>query len=260
MKKDKIVLEREALVMIEQQNKLIDALYEKSVISHSRKHSEIIERTLDSKIIVIVDFENYQAIPTDLLHKEYIYYLFCGYYTTKPAQEYKDMLEGYDINIVETKSVGTNFVDNRISMYIGYMFGKYNPRLIILVSNDIDYYEMVRDLKAHGYPIIFREISISSKELLRRQTDYLFDKPMTKPIAVKKEPVKDDMSVMMEKLVELNNGNNIIGASKIRFYLRSNLELSESEVKETVNIIKSQCELTEVKGAEEFYKLEGENL
>ena len=260
MKKDKIVLEREALVMIEQQNKLIDALYEQSVISHSRKHSEIIERTLDSKIIVIVDFENYQAIPTDLLHKEYIYYLFCGYYTTKPAQEYKDMLEGYDINIVETKSVGTNFVDNRISMYIGYMFGKYNSRLIILVSNDIDYYEMVRDLKAHGYPIIFREISISSKELLRRQTDYLFDKPMTKPIAVKKEPVKDDMSVMMEKLVELNNGNNIIGASKIRFYLRSNLELSESEVKETVNIIKSQCELTEVKGAEEFYKLEGENL
>ena len=246
--------------MIEQQNKLIDALYEKSVISHSRKHSEIIERTLDSKIIVIVDFENYQAIPTDLLHKEYIYYLFCGYYTTKPAQEYKDMLEGYDINIVETKSVGTNFVDNRISMYIGYMFGKYNPRLIILVSNDIDYYEMVRDLKAHGYPIIFRKISITSKELLRRQTDYLFDKPMTKPIAVKKEPVKDDMSVMMEKLVELNNGNNIIGASKIRFYLRSNLELSESEVKETVNIIKSQCELTEVKGTEEFYKLEGENL
>lgn len=235
-------------------------IFEKSVISHSRKHSEIIERTLDSKIIVIVDFENYQAIPTDLLHKEYIYYLFCGYYTTKPAQEYKDMLEGYDINIVETKRVGTNFVDNRISMYIGYMFGKYNPRLIILVSNDIDYYEMVRDLKAHGYPIIFREISISSKELLRRQTDYLFDKPMTKPIAVKKEPVKDDMSVMMEKLVELNNGNNIIGASKIRFYLRSNLELSESEVKETVNIIKSQCELTEVKGAEEFYKLEGENL
>ena len=246
--------------MVEQLDKLMNALYEKSTISHKKKHSEIIEKKLDFRVVVIVDFENYQGIPTDLLHKEYIYYLFCGYYTTKPAQEYKDMLEGYDINIVETKSVGTNFVDNRISMYIGYMFGKYNPRLIILVSNDIDYYEMVRDLKAHGYPIIFREISISSKELLRRQTDYLFNKPMTKPTAVKKEPVKDDMSVMMEKLVELNNGNNIIGASKIRFYLRSNLELSESEVKETLNIIKSQCELTEVKGAEEFYKLEGENL
>ena len=246
--------------MVEQLDKLMNALYEKSTISHNKKHSEIIKKKLDFKVIVIVDFENYQAIPTDLLDKEYVYYLFCGFVTTKPAQEYRDMLEGYDINIVETKHTGTNFVDNRISMYIGYMFGKYNPRLIILVSNDIDYYEMVRDLKAHGYPIIFREISISSKELLRRQTDYLFDKPMTKPIAVKKEPVKDDMSVMMEKLVELNNGNNIIGASKIRFYLKSNLELSESEVKETVNIIKSQCELTEVKGAEEFYKLEGENL
>ena len=70
-------------------------------------------------------------------------------------------------------------MDNRISMYIGYMFGKYNPRLIILVSNDIDYYEMVRDLKAHGYPIIFRVISLSRKELLRRHSDYLFNKPLT---------------------------------------------------------------------------------
>ncbi len=33
--------------MIEQQNKLIDALYDKSTISQNKKHSEIIERTLD---------------------------------------------------------------------------------------------------------------------------------------------------------------------------------------------------------------------
>lgn len=167
------------------------------------------------------------------------------------------MLEEYDITIVETKNVGTNFVDNRISMYIGYIFGKYNPKQIILVSNDIDYYEMMMDLKAHGYPIILREPSLTSKELLRRQTDYLFDKPMTKPTAVKKEPAKDEMSVMVEKLIKLNNGNNIIGVSRIKFYLKSNLELSKSEVKETLNIIKSQCELIEKKGTEEFYKLKG---
>ena len=124
--------------MIEQQNKLIDALYDKSTISQNKKHSEIIERTLDFKIVVIVDFENYQGIPTDVLDKEYVYYLFCGSVTTKPAQKYKSMLEEYDITIVETKNVGTNFVDNRISMYIGYIFGKYNPNQIILVSNDID--------------------------------------------------------------------------------------------------------------------------
>ena len=166
--------------MIEQQNKLIDALYDKSTISQNKKHSEIIERTLDFKSVVIVDFENYQGIPTDVLDKEYVYYLFCGSVTTKPAQKYKSMLEEYDITIVETKNVGTNFVDNRISMYIGYIFGKYNPKQIILVSNDIDYYEMMMDLKAHGYPTILREPSLTSKELLRRQTDYLFRKPLIK--------------------------------------------------------------------------------
>ena len=77
---------------------------------------------MDSKVVVIVDFENYQAIPTDLLNKDYIYYLFCGFVTTKPAQEYKGMLEGYDINIVETKHIGTNIVDNRISMYIDVIY------------------------------------------------------------------------------------------------------------------------------------------
>lgn len=33
------------------------------------------------------------------------------------------------------------------------------------------------------------------------------------------------------------------------------MELSESEFNKVLNRIKSQCELTEVKGTEEFYKL-----
>ncbi len=45
---------------------------------------------------------------------------------------------------------------------------------------------MVGNLKAHGYPIIFREISISSKELLKDKQITYFDKPMTKPTAVRK--------------------------------------------------------------------------
>lgn len=71
--------------MIEEQNKLIEVLNDKSTISQNKKHSEIIERTLDFKVVVIVDFENYQGIPTDVLDKEYVYYLFCGSVTTKPA-------------------------------------------------------------------------------------------------------------------------------------------------------------------------------
>lgn len=243
--------------MIEQQDKLMNALYEKSTISHNKKQSEILEKTLDFKVVVVVDFENYQAIPMDLLDKEYIYYLFCGFCTTKQAQEYKDMLKGYDITIIETKHVGTNFVDNRISMYIGYIFGKYSPKLIVLVSNDIDYYEMLIDLKAHEYRIMLREPSLSSKELQRRQIDYLLDKPMTKPKTIKKDTANDEMDLMMDKLVELNNGINIIGLSRIKHYLKSNMELSKSQLNKMLNKIKSQCELTEVKGTEEFYKLKG---
>lgn len=242
--------------MIEEQIKLIEVLNDKSTISQNKKHSEMIERTLDFKVVVIVDFENYQGIPTDLLDKEYVYYLFCGSVTTKPAQKYKGMLEEYDITIVETKNVGTNFVDNRISMYIGYMFGKYNPKQIILVSNDIDYYEMM-DLKVHGYPIILREPSLTSKELLRRQTDYLFRKPLMKSTPNKTEQEKDETNQIMKKLIKLNNGNNIIGISRMKGYLKSNMKLSRRKVQETVNKIKSQCELTEVKGTEEFYKLKG---
>ena len=203
--------------MVEQLDKLMNALYEKSTISHNKKHSEIIEKKLDFKVVVIVDFENYQAIPTDLLDKEYVYYLFCGFVTTKPAQEYRDMLEGYDINIVETKHTGTNFVDNRISMYIGYMFGKYNPKQVILVSNDIDY----------------------------------FCEPLKKTAPNKTKPIDNDM----KKLIEFNNGNDVIAASKIRCYLKTVKKLDKSEINKTIEKIRALYKVVEVRGKEEFYKI-----
>lgn len=236
--------------MVELLDKLMNTLYEKSTISHNKKHSEIIEKKLDFKVVVIVDFENYQAIPTDLLDKEYVYYLFCGFVTTKPAQEYRDMLEGYDINIVETKHSGTNFVDNRISMYIGYMFGKYNPKQVILVSNDIDYYEMIRDLKSNGYPVILREPSLTRKQLLKRQTDY-FCEPLKKTASNKTKPIDNDM----KKLIEFNNGNDVIAASKIRCYLKTVKKLDKSEINKTIEKIRALYKVVEVRGKEEFYKI-----
>lgn len=237
--------------MVEQLDKLMNALYEKSTISHNKKHSEIIKKKLDFKVVVIVDFENYQAIPTDLLDKEYVYYLFCGFVTTKPAQEYRDMLEGYDINIVETKHTGTNFVDNRISMYIGYMFGKYNPKQVILVSNDIDYYEMVRDLKAHGYPIILREPSLTRKQLLKRQTAYFFQEPLEKPTPNETKAVNDEV----KKLIEFNDGNEVIASSKIRCYLKTKKMLDKDEINKTIEKIRALYKVVEVRGKEEFYKI-----
>ena len=237
--------------MVEQLDKFMNALYEKSTISHNKKHSEIIKKKLDFKVVVIVDFENYQAIPTDLLDKEYVYYLFCGFVTTKPAQEYRDMLEGYDINIVETKHTGTNFVDNRISMYIGYMFGKYNPKQVILVSNDIDYYEMIMDLKAHGYPIILREPSLTRKQLLKRQTVYFFQEPLEISTPNETEPVNDEL----KKLIEFNDGNEVIAASKIRCYLKTKKMLDKDEINKTIEKIRALYKVVEVRGKEEFYKI-----
>lgn len=236
--------------MVEQLDKLMNALYEKSTISHKKKHSEIIEKKLDFRVVVIVDFENYQAIPTDLLDKEYIYYLFCGSCITKSAQEYRDMLEGYDINIVETKHTGTNFVDNRVSMYIGYMFGKYNPKQVILVSNDIDYYEMFMDLKAHGYPIKLRELYLTCKQLLKRQTDYFFE-PLKKTTPNKTKPVDNEM----KKLIEFNDGNDVIAASKVRCYLKQSKKLSKNEINKTIEKIRASYKVVAVKGKEEFYKI-----
>lgn len=84
--------------------------------------SELLDKVLEWRDVVVIDFENYQCIPTDLLNEEYVYYLFCGATTTKCANAYKEMLNAYDVNVIETKHTGTNFVDNRISMYIGYIY------------------------------------------------------------------------------------------------------------------------------------------
>lgn len=164
---------------------------------------EIVEENLDGKEIVIVDFENFQGVPTDLLDENGVYYLFCGKTTTKKANEYRKMLEDYNVYIVETTRSGPNFVDNRISMYIGYMFGKYEPKKITLVSNDIDYFEMAADLLRHGYPIVWREPSMSCADLAKRQKEYVFGQSGQKAARKSKTAAADITSQNLEKEAEL---------------------------------------------------------
>lgn len=245
--------------------------------------SELLDKVLEWRDVVVVDFENYQCIPTDLLNEEYVYYLFCGATTTKCANAYKEMLNAYDINIIETKHVGANFVDNRISMYIGYIFGKYSLRQVILVSNDIDYYEMYMDLKSHGYPIVYREPSLTCKEAIRRQSDYLMGNPMSKPnqqsssnnesdvlkeltssiqkadlILKKIEESKqsDDLKSIVERIMEFNNGDPNIASSRMTHYLRKKMKMTKSETNATLNKINAKyVELVETRGKEKFYKI-----
>lgn len=245
--------------------------------------SELLDKVLEWRDVVVVDFENYQCIPMDLLNEDYVYYLFCGATTIKCANAYKEMLNAYDINIIETKHVGTNFVDNRISMYIGYIFGKYSPRQVILVSNDIDYYEMYMDLKDHGYLIICREPSLTCKEAIRRQSDYLLGNPMSKPnvqnssnkeadvlkeltsfnqkanlilkkIEESKQP--DDIKGIVEKIMELNKGDPVVASSRMTHYLRKKIKMSKTETNKALNQINTKyVELVETRGKEKFYNI-----
>lgn len=240
--------------------------------------SELIDKVLEWKDVVVVDFENYQCVPTDLLNEKYVYYLFCGATTTKRANAYKEMLNAYDINIIETKHTGTNFVDNRISMYIGYIFGKYSPKQVILVSNDIDYYEMYMDLKSHGYPMVYREPSLTCKEAVRRQSDYLLGNPLSKPnphnssnkeddvvkempsfnqkadlilkkIEESKQP--DDIKSIVQKIIELNKGDSVVASSKMTHFLRNKMKMSKSEMDHAINQIHAKyVELVKTKGTE----------
>lgn len=262
---------------------------------------EIIKENLDGKEIVIVDFENFQGVPTDLLDENGVYYLFCGKTTTKKANEYRNMLESYNVVIIETAHSGPNFVDNRISMYIGYMFGKYEPKKLTLVSNDIDYFEMATDLVKHGYPIVWREPSMSCADLAKRQKEYVFGQSGQKAARKSKTAAADITSQNLKKeaeliqkveqlkkklentlkrmeefekeqrnrervdgerkreiversrvegIIKLNGGDPIMPLSKIKYYLRC-------DVDEMLGIIqRDYSALIEKKGAEKVYRLE----
>lgn len=251
---------------------------------------KIVKENLDGREIVIVDFENYQGVPTDLLDENGVYYLFCGKTTIKKANEYRKMLENYNVVVIETVHSGPNFVDNRISMYIGYMFGKYEPKKVILVSNDIDYFEMTDDLAKHGYPIVLREPSMSCVDLTKRQKEYVFGQSGQKATCKSKTAAADITSQSLpkeaelvesieelnrlkmkmedtmkrlkeyerreiversrvERIVELNNGNPVMPLSKIKYYLRY-------DVDEMIEIIqKDYATLVEEKGTEKVYQL-----
>ena len=262
---------------------------------------KIVEENLDNKEIVIVDFENFQGVPTDLLDENGIYYLFCGKTTKKNADEYRKMLEKYNIHVVETAHSGPNFVDNRISMHIGYMFGRYEPKKVTLVSNDIDYFEMVADLKEHGYPIVLREPSMSCNDLTKRQKEFVLGqsgqkatrKSKTAAADITSQNLKKEAELIqkieqlkkklentlkrmedfekkekngeridgerkreiversqVERIIKLNGGDPIMSLSKIKYYLRC-------DVDEMLGIIqRDYSTLIEKKGAEKVYRLE----
>ena len=131
------------------------------------------KENLSRQNVVIVDYENFQCIPSNLLDKKSIYYLFCGKSTMKKATSYVGCLPSYNIKIMCAKHVGRNFVDNKISAFIGYLFGKFKPKSVTLVSNDIDYYEMLVFMQENGFPLKIQEPSLKPEDIIKRQKEYL---------------------------------------------------------------------------------------
>lgn len=59
----------------------------------------------------------------------------------------------------------------------------------------------------------------------------------------------------MKKLIEFNNGNDVIAVSKIRCYLKTKKMLDKDEINKTIEKIRALYKVVEVRGKEEFYKI-----
>ena len=124
----------------------------------------LISDDLNDKVVVLVDYENIPFIPEKLLLKDSIYYLFCGKKTVKTAEQYIQTFEDKDVYINASFHIGKNYVDNKLSMYIGFIFGRFKPKKVILVSNDKDYFEMNLSLIEQDYPFELYKAATSVKK------------------------------------------------------------------------------------------------
>ena len=204
------------------------------------------EENLNKKTIIIVDYENYQGISLNLLNMEYVYYLFCGTSTKKSAVAYKAMLKEFNINIICSKHSGTNFVDNRISMFIGYIFGRYNPKQVVLVSNDIDFFEMKLSLQENEFPFIIQEPNLKPEEAMKRLIKYFDVYKVEKEIEnnnnIEEKHIQEESSKTTSKinpddvklLIKKNGGKLLIRENDLIHYIRKFLKLKKAQEEKIV--------------------------
>ena len=178
------------------------------------------KENLSRQNVVVVDYENFQCIPSNLLDKKSIFYLFCGQCTLKKATTYVGCLPNYNIKIMCSKHSGKNFVDNKISAFIGYVFGKFKPKSVTLVSNDIDYYEMLGFMQECGFPLTIQEPSLKPEDVIKRQKKYV-DWNLCYEIEDIPSDVKDDEEVIKEKAIILANGHSP-SSEEIKTIIRNN--------------------------------------
>lgn len=209
----------------------------------------LISEDLNDKVVILVDYENIPFIPKELLLKDSIYYLFCGKKTVKTAEQYIQTFEDKDVYINASFHIGKNYVDNKLSMYIGFIFGRFKPKKVILVSNDKDYFEMNLSLMEHVYPFEIYKATVSAK---KSKTVVPGDQHKVE------QEVQIKSDVKMERFMELFKDVELISYSCLKHRLRKEMKIQKKKVDPFIHRLKEQGRIIviKIKGKEEFYKIE----
>ena len=132
---------------------------------------KLLKVNLNNKNVFLIDFENTHSIPS-LIYKEKtnVVFVFVG---NKQRQTFEEYMKGisclarvYDVHAERT---GSNFLDNKLSLYAGMMIGMYSPKSMTIVSNDRDF-SLLHTTLAES-PIEFKQMLPN----LTRDVDLMFE-------------------------------------------------------------------------------------
>lgn len=129
----------------------------------------LLKEDLNNKDVFLIDFENTGRIPRGVYsNPKNVLLVFVG---NTQIEAYKNHIKKISCVArqypVHAEKTGSNFLDNRLSLYTGMIVGRYTPRSICIVSDDHDYALLHNTL---------RESGIAFKQIFPKQNDaVLFD-------------------------------------------------------------------------------------
>lgn len=135
----------------------------------------LLKEDLNDKDVYLIDFENTGRIPREVYsNPKNVLLVFVG---NTQTEAYKNHIQKISCVArqypVHAEKTGSNFLDNRLSLYTGMIIGRYTPRSVCIVSDDHDYTLLHNTLKECG--IEFRQIFPKENDamLFEIKDDYL---------------------------------------------------------------------------------------
>lgn len=124
----------------------------------------LLKEDLDNKDVYLIDFENTGRIPKEVYsNPKNVLLVFVG---NTQTEAYKNHIKKISCVArqypVHAEKTGSNFLDNRLSLYTGMIIGRYTPRSVCIVSDDHDYTLLHNTL---------RESGIEFKQIFPKQND-----------------------------------------------------------------------------------------